>query len=175
MLPTRKSQLDSAGLEPVGEKMNLMKKLIFLLTMMSLEGGAQNNLVLNHSLETWKEGKPAFWEIVANSVDIFKSDYRIIPPGVSYADKSYRSRFPSTGSDGNTYFGIAHDEMIKCKLRQPLEEHALYKLSLYVKKPPIFNTSKVTNIFTVKLETSLNQPRIIKIETDVAIDTSHVG
>lgn len=148
-----------------------MKKLTFLLLAASLNLEAQNNLALNHSLEVWDHGMPEFWEIVANTVDVFRSDYRIIPPGISYSDKRYRSKFPTTGSDGNTYFGIAHDEIIKCKLRQPLEDGCLYKLSLRIRKPPIFNTLKVTDLFTFKFETPSNQSRIITIETDQPIDS----
>ncbi|MEL6972533.1 MAG: hypothetical protein AAFZ63_02035 [Bacteroidota bacterium] len=146
--------------------------LLLSLICLSVALKAQSNLVLNPSLEVWENGMPINWEIIANTVDIFQSNYRVIPTGVSPTDTSFRARFPIAGSEGDTYFGLHYDEIIKVQLRQPLEANSYYKLSFSIGKPPIYNTEKVTNIFTCQFATPGKQTIIIPITADSVINAS---
>lgn len=150
-----------------------MKNLLFILLLCSCSALAQNNMVLNPSLEEWENGMPKGWEIIANSVDVFKSDFRLIPLGRGQYNELFRSFFPNKGSHGITYFGLRYDEIIKCRLRQPIEADHYYKLSLHIYKPKIYNTITVTNIFTCQFNNLRNQPGIIRISASEPIDTSY--
>ncbi len=150
-----------------------MQKLLFILLLCSGSIAAQHNLVLNPSLEAWENGMPEDWEIVEKTVDIFKSNHRVIPVGVSQHNAEFRSRFPEKGSHGITYFGLRYDEIIKCRLRNPMMAGHYYKLSLHIRKPPIYNTATVTHVFTGQFKTPRDQPGIIPIEAPHPIDTSY--
>lgn len=131
--------------------MRIVQTLLFFVIPLLLAG--QENLIVNPSLEVWEQGAPKDWQIDQNTVDIFRSNYRLIPMGVKVNNLKWRSRFPASGSHGLSYFGIADDEIISCALKRPLIPGQYYELSFYVYNPPIFS-EKTTNKFTVRITTA---------------------
>lgn len=135
---------------------------------MTLSG--QSNLVINHSLEDWNDQIPENWRIVANSVDLFKRNYKLIPYGVKCSEYKFRSKFPSKGSHGISYLGLAGNEIISCALRCPLDTKNIYELSFYVYNPPIYSDRK-TNKFTVRFETEDGTSDPLLLQHHEEIDT----
>ena len=149
----------------------LIRLLIILLQLLPLTLFSQANLVLNGSLEFWKDGQPINWKIEKNTVDIFFTDLKIIPSGVKETDEQFRSRFPSKGSDGKRYFGVASNEVISFKLSDNLSSEHDYQLSFYVYNPPIYS-DKSTNKFTVNIPDASGKGNIKVLKTQNNIDTT---
>lgn len=148
-----------------------MKNVLFyIIFLFQFSLVAQSNLINNWSLEHWEDHKPSNWTIEKNTVDIFKSNYKLIPFGVRTSDLKFRSKFPIAGSHGLSYFGLAGDESISCLLENPLKANRIYEVSLYVYNPPIY-TDRVTNKFTIKFQSEKGLSNPILLEHHTEIDT----
>ncbi|MEL6987900.1 MAG: hypothetical protein AAGK97_08725 [Bacteroidota bacterium] len=148
-----------------------MLRTVFILSLFINHLIAQENLVLNGSLETWENGIPKYWKIEANSVDIFKSNYRVIPKGESNSDMKFRNKFPQYGNEGVSYIGVYYDEVISCTLARPLSKDSIYKMTIHVRNPPIYQDKSV-DTFTVKIVNQKGEQQIIKLNTFEVVDTT---
>ncbi len=121
----------------------IISLLLFTYTL-----SAQNNLIRNPGLESWKGFPPIDWRIISYSVDFFRSDMRMFSQE-SPGDYKFRSNFPIKGHDGLSYLGLDRREIVQGALSEPLIKGKEYLISCWVYKPDIY-TKNVLDKFTIR-------------------------